>query len=146
MKVYKRSLVSAIYFLIIYAIGSGFVYFISSVFTEDKRIVYGLTALVIAAGIYSMISGFKFKVVIDQGVVTFHEGRKSRSFVIDQTSFECKRVNNDDMSITATSKEGESGYFDCSFLGNYQFDLLLDDLKVTGENQTVYKLPTTPKT
>ena len=142
MKIYKSRPFALIYNAVLYLFGVAAVLVIAWVVSSgNAKISIGVASVVFLFMLFSFLSQMKMKIVVDGNTVTFITKKSSNAYNIDECGFSSKIVNHDDMNLTVTDGT-KTEYYDCSFLGYTKYMELLDDLKLTGDNQKAVKLET----
>ena len=142
MKIYKSRPFALIYNAVLYLFGVAAVLVIAWVVSSgNAKISIGVASVVFLFMLFSFLSQMKMKIVVDGNTVTFITKKSSNAYNIDECGFSSKIVNHDDMNLTVTDGT-KTEYYDCSFLGYTKYMELLDDLKLTGNNQKSVKLET----
>ena len=142
MKIYKSRPFSLIYNAVIYLFGVVAVLVIAWVVSSgNAKISIGVAAVVFLLMLFSFISQMKMKIIVEGNTVTFITKKETSKYNIDECGFSSKIINHDDMNLTVTDGT-KTEYYDCSFLGYNKYMELLEDLKITGENQKTVKLET----
>ena len=142
MKIYKSRPFALIYNAVLYLFGVTAVLVIAWVVSSgNAKISIGVASVVFLFMLFSFLSQMKMKIVVDGNTVTFITKKSSNAYNIDECGFSSKIVNHDDMNLTVTDGT-KTEYYDCSFLGYTKYMELLDDLKLTGDNQKAVKLET----
>lgn len=139
MKVYKAS-----YLRLLKGIGLSIfavlaIYIIAYNFVSDEiaAIIAGLSLLV---NLFLVFNDLKHKVVVDNGFVTFKVQGEDKTFEIGKCSFYAKIYNRQDQTIEVTDEDNNKYKVDCSGISYKDFMLLLEDLRVMGENSSITKL------
>lgn len=142
MKIYKSRPFALIYNAVIYLFGIAAVLVIAWVVSSGNvKISIGVAALVFLLMLFPFLSQMKMKIIVNGNTVTFITKKSSNTYSIDDCGFSSKIVNHDDLNLTVTDGTNTE-YYDCSFLGYTKYMELLEDLKLTGDNQKSIKLET----
>ena len=142
MKIYKSRPFALIYNAVIYLFGVAAVLVIAWIVSSgNATISISIAALVFLFMLFSFLSQMKMKIIVDGNTVTFITKKSSNTYNIDECGFSSKIVNHDDFNLTVNDGT-KTEYYDCSFLGYTKYMELLEDLKITGENQKTVKLET----
>lgn len=140
-RIYQRKMTTLIYHSLIALVATTFV-FVSAYSLTHTIWIAGLIALAVLAAILGLIlSGAKLKIIVDNASVTFIERRKTHRHEIANCSFSSVIRDNSDLTLTVCD-DGESYFYDCSYIGLGQYQRLLEDLGVAGEKLQIRKIET----
>lgn len=102
------------------------------IYLFTQNVLYGSIGggLILLLAIFSLLSETKFKVIVDQGKVTFIDGKKNtKTFVIDEAAFQSLKktgtstIGTECKSTVKTVDSEET--FDCTPLGKKRYSQLL---------------------
>lgn len=145
MRVYRRGLLKLVYTVVSILVGDALMFALVWFFAKNNStILVGAGTVLFIITLNIILGDLKNSVVIENGIVHFKEGKKVYSYPIAETVFQAKSIDNYDFTIVAKYQE-KSKSFDCSYLSMNNFDDLLEDLRVLGDNQEAIILQTRKK-
>ena len=108
---------------------------------------YALGATIIFALLYLWLGIIDcyIQIIVRDGKLIVVKGKKKREFIIDECSFKAKTSTSSGETschLTVIDGQGESHDIDCELIGIGQFNHLLEDLGIVGENAKAQKLET----
>ncbi len=143
-KVYKTSTVRVIWNAVLGLFSGALAWFIAGFWLDMTQ------SILVGVGIYILflilvVFGNMITLIVKDNKLIYKKGRKVREFDIDKSSFHA-RTTTDGMDkqyeITVTDENNNRFFIDCELIGGRQFGQLLDDLKITGDDQKITKLET----
>lgn len=138
-KVYKKSLYAIFQDLLRLVIAVVFVYaVIVSVASYKIAIIVSLIVSIIL--LILIFKGLRTKVTVTKDTLEISKGRKKYVYDIKSTHFRAEQINNDILSLIVTDINGETMDFDLTIIGVTNFNNLLEDLKIIGDNSKVIEL------
>lgn len=131
-----------------YGIGASIVaYFIAGIWLNPLGCTLVAIAIALLYG-WLVIWNNMIEIRVDQGILHVRQGKKTRSFNIDECSFEARtRTSSGDTEcrLTITDINGQVDFVDCELIGVNQFMALIEDLKIIGDDAPVQTLETKRK-
>lgn len=138
-KIYKKSLYAIFQDLLRLVIAVVFVYaVIVSVASYKIAIIVSLIVSIIL--LILIFKGLRTKVTVTKDTLEISKGRKKYVYDIKSTHFRAEQINNDILSLIVTDINGETMDFDLTIIGVTNFNNLLEDLKIIGDNSKVIEL------
>ncbi len=143
-KVYKTSKLRVIWNVFLGLFSAALAWFIAQIwlnFTQSVLVGVGVYALFLLLVVF----GNMITLTVKDNKLIYKKGRKIREFDIDKSSFQAKTKTDGydtEYEITVIDENNNRFFIDCELIGGKQFAELLDDLKVTGDDQKIAKLET----
>ncbi len=134
---------------IIYGIfASGFVGILVGYFSD--KVSYAIIAAVVTfpAYLWVVIISNLITITVSKAHLTVKKGNKEEFFVLEQCGISAETItrNGDtECLLFITDPEGKIHRIDCELIGIDQFEHLMEDLGIIGENAPVQKLNTKKK-
>lgn len=143
-KVYKSKLHRILINLVMGILVAGVAWFVATMFLEPP-IPFVVGGVVFLMYLWLVILDNIITITVKDGFLTVQKGRKTKQFKIDECSFYAKSVSSSgdtSCSLTVTEANGDTERIDCELIGYGQFQDLLADLGMIGENAPVQKIQT----
>ncbi len=144
LKVYKSRIHRIIINIVFCFFAAVLVLFIANIWFSE--IISALLAvLFIIAYIWLVIINNFITITVDDEYLTVKKGRKEKKYIINDCSFRAKIVSSSGDSscyLYVTEKNGKEEDIDCELIGRKNFENLMNDLRIIGDNAPVTKLKT----
>ena len=121
-----------------------FIGFILSRFIADTTYGIIILALIYLFFAYSTILQNKITIIIDSDKLILQNGKKEQFFPFNEYEFSYYEVNGS-KSLIVTDEAGKQEEIDCDLLSHKDYESLLEDLCLIGDNQRVIKIKTKRK-
>ena len=144
MKRYKPRLFKTVISLITGLFAVLFIGFILSRFIVDTTYGVIILALIYLFFAYSTILQNKITIIVDNDKLILEKGKKEEVFPFNEYEFSYYEVNGS-KSLIVTDEAGKQEEIDCDLLSYKDYESLLEDLCLIGDNQRVIKIKTKRK-
>ncbi len=143
-KIYKTSIVRVIWNAFLGLFGAGLAWFIAQIWLNSTQsIIIGVVIYLLY--LWLVIFNNMITLTIKDNTLFYKKGSKVKQFGIDDHHFAAyTKTDNVDSEfyISVFDQSNNQTIIDCELIGGKQFEQLLEDLKITGDNQKIAKLET----
>ena len=143
-KTYKSSVFRMVLNFFMGIAAAGVVFFIASIWLEQTYAI-GIAVFIFLSYLWLVVWSNIITITVTDEYLTVRKGKKTKSFKIRECSFYAKVTSSNGdtgCSLTVLEANGNEEYIDCELIGYSQFQNLLMDLGITGENAPVNKIKT----
>lgn len=138
-KIYRRSLVSSIYNLIIMIFGV-FVAFLISGVIGGYKVAIIISSIIIILVVISIFRQLRTKIIINGNDLSINDGKKEFNYNLNEVHISSEQRNNDSFFLYLYTEDGNKEMFDLSSLGKRKYNELIEDLGVVGVKSKTIKL------
>lgn len=138
-KIYRRSLVTVIYNLIIMIFGVLVAFLISGVIGGYKVAII-ISSIIIILVVISIFRQLRTKVIINGNGLSINDGKKEFNYNLNEVHISSEQRNNDSFFLYLYTEDGNKEMFDLSSLGKRKYNELIEDLGVVGVKSKTIKL------
>ena len=138
-KIYRRSLVTVIYNLIIMIFGVLVAFLISGVIGGYKVAII-ISSIIIILVVISIFRQLRTKVIINGNGLSIKDGKKEFTYNLNEVHISSEQINNDSFFLYLYTEDGNKEMFDLSSLGKRKYNELIEDLGVVGVKSKTIKL------
>ena len=138
-KIYRRSLVSFIYNLIIMIFGVLVAFLISGVIGGYKVAII-ISSIIIILVVISIFRQLRTKIIINGNGLLINDGKKEFNYNLNEVYISSEQRNNDSFFLYLYTEDGNKEMFDLSSLGKRKYNELIEDLGVVGVKSKTIKL------
>lgn len=138
-KIYRRSLVSSIYNLIIMIFGV-FVAFLISGVIGGYKVAIIISSIIIILVVISIFRQLRTKIIINGNGLLINDGKKEFNYNLNEVHISSEQRNNDSFFLYLYTEDGNKEMFDLSSLGKRKYNELIEDLGVVGVKSKTIKL------
>ena len=138
-KIYRRSLVTVIYNLIIMIFGVLVAFLISGVIGGYKVAII-ISSIIIILVVISIFRQLRTKVIINGNGLSINDGKKEFTYNLNEVHISSEQRNNDSFFLYLYTEDGNKEMFDLSSLGKRKYNELIEDLGVVGVKSKTIKL------
>lgn len=138
-KIYRRSLVTVIYNLIIMIFGVLVAFLISGVIGGYKVAII-ISSIIIILVVISIFRQLRTKVIINGNGLSINDGKKEFNYNLNEVHISSEQRNNDSFFLYLYTEDGNKEMFDLSSLGKRKYNELIEDLGVVGVKSKIIKL------
>ncbi|MDF0485230.1 hypothetical protein [Amygdalobacter nucleatus] len=138
-KIYRRSLVSFIYNLIIMIFGVLVAFLISGVIGGYKVAII-ISSIIIILVVISIFRQLRTKIIINGNGILINDGKKEFNYNLNEVHISSEQRNNDSFFLYLYTEDGNKEMFDLSSLGKRKYNELIEDLGVVGVKSKTIKL------
>lgn len=138
-KIYRRSLVSFIYNLIIMIFGV-FVAFLISGVIGGYKVAIIISSIIIILVVISIFRQLRTKIIINGNGLLINDGKKEFNYNLNEVHISSEQRNNDSFFLYLYTEDGNKEMFDLSSLGKRKYNELIEDLGVVGVKSKTIKL------
>lgn len=138
-KIYRRSLVSFIYNLIIMIFGVLVAFLISGVIGGYKVAII-ISSIIIISVVISIFRQLRTKIIINGNSLSINDGKKEFNYNLNEVHISSEQRNNDSFFLYLYTEDGNKEMFDLSLLGKRKYNELIEDLGVVGVKSKTIKL------
>ncbi len=138
-KIYRRSLVTVIYNLIIMIFGVLVAFLISGVIGGYKVAII-ISSIIIILVVISIFRQLRTKIIINGNGLSINDGKKEFNYNLNEVHISSEQRNNDSFFLYLYTEDGNKEMFDLSSLGKRKYNELIEDLGVVGVKSKIIKL------
>ena len=138
-KIYRRSLVTVIYNLIIMIFGVLVAFLISGVIGGYKVAII-ISSIIIILVVISIFRQLRTKIIINGNSLSINDGKKEFNYNLNEVHISSEQINNDSFFLYLYTEDGNKEMFDLSSLGKRKYNELIEDLGVVGVKSKTIKL------
>ena len=138
-KIYRRSLVTVIYNLIIMIFGVLVAFLISGVIGGYKVAII-ISSIIIILVVISIFKQLRTKIIINGNGLSIKDGKKEFTYNLNEVHISSEQINNDSFFLYLYTEDGNKEMFDLSSLGKRKYNELIEDLGVVGVKSKTIKL------
>lgn len=138
-KIYRRSLVTVIYNLIIMIFGVLVAFLISGVIGGYKVAII-ISSIIIILVVISIFRQLRTKIIINGNGLSINDGKKEFTYNLNEVHISSEQRNNDSFFLYLYTEDGNKEMFDLSSLGKRKYNELIEDLGVVGVKSKTIKL------
>ena len=138
-KIYRRSLVTVIYNLIIMIFGVLVAFLISGVIGGYKVAII-ISSIIIILVVISIFRQLRTKIIINGNRLSINDGKKEFNCNLNEVHISSEQRNNDSFFLYLYTEDGNKEMFDLSSLGKRKYNELIEDLGVVGVKSKTIKL------
>ena len=138
-KIYRRSLVTVIYNLIIMIFGVLVAFLISGVIGGYKVAII-ISSIIIILVVISIFRQMRTKIIINGNRLSINDGKKEFNYNLNEVHISSEQRNNDSFFLYLYTEDGNKEMFDLSSLGKRKYNELIEDLGVVGVKSKTIKL------
>ena len=121
---------------------------ITALFIKTNQVLYSILMAVAFYVIYILLVVFQDMIrieVTDNELIVKKRGKEQR-FILEQTSFRARSINagrsDSHYELYAIMQDENEVLIDCELIGGRQFECLMEDLKIIGDDSEVTKIET----
>ena len=132
-RIYKSTSFQVVKELIILVCACAFLAFLLK-FVVDLYVNILIIAAVAIISLYFTLSDRKLYLKVTDDTLTVIKGKKVDEYKIEECTFKATSKNNDILSLIVIDSSGNTKSYDVSLLGYRQFEKLIEDLRIVGDN------------
>lgn len=147
-KIYKPKVYRIILNIIYSILGVGVLFYFLTYFISNLNIIILISLIFLICYYKVVIYNTYITIIIDNNKLIYKKRNKTKFYDINKCQFNAKVVTTNGDSecvLNIIDEEGNMDYIDCELIGYSQFNNLLNDLKIIGDEAKPIKIKTKMK-